>query len=84
MEARTKTTQMQFTLTREQLEAKRVALKEEEGLELTGDHGVIRQMGVTVEYGFEEPVLTVTIIEAPPFLHSLAESRIHEWFGEPD
>ena len=55
MEARTKTTQMQFTLTREQLEAKRVALKEEEGLELPGEHRVIRQWGVTVESVFEEP-----------------------------
>lgn len=50
---------MTFTLTRAQLEAKRAELAAK-GIILVGDHGSIpAPRGLTIEYEYIEPVLTV-------------------------
>lgn len=74
---------MTLTISREQLERARQALKEQR-IELLGDAGGFTAKGCSIDYCYEEAsgVLTVNVISWP-FLVSKehVETKVREWFN---
>jgi len=70
---------MTFTLTRQQLEAKRSQLASQ-GVELTGDSGKIEKNGVTVQFTYGEPTLVVTVLDFGGHPSFFVNHAISGWF----
>lgn len=72
--------QLTFTLTREQFEAKRKEAKQS-GFDLQGDKGTTpSQHGVTLDYDYVEPTLTITI-HANVLVRAFAEKSVRAWLA---
>ena len=72
--------QLTFTLSREQFEAKRKEAKQS-GFDLQGDKGTTpAEHGVTLDYDYREPVLTITI-HANMLVRAFAEKSIRSWLA---
>lgn len=71
---------MQINLTRAELEAARTRLAAM-NIQITGDSGEITNSGVTLDYGYVEPVLVITV-KHKPFIYpeSAIEAKIRDWF----
>ena len=73
---------MQFTLTRQQFDARRAQVAATTGEALTGDTGTVAYKGVTLRYECDEPALTVTLLKKPLIVPtSHVEGQIKDWFA---
>ncbi len=58
-----------YTLTEAQYETVRAAIAQK-GLELTGTQGEVKKLGADVQYEYNAPALTITVVKAP-WLHNI-------------
>ena len=69
-----------FTLTRSELEAKRLQLLQA-GISLTGDSGSFTAQSCTIAFLYREPYLVVNVTDKP-FIYpeSVVAAKIRSWF----
>lgn len=72
---------MTFTVTRDQLESKRVELAKE-GVPLTGDSGILTDHGVSIDFHYNEPTLTVEITNYGGHPQFIVNHVVSNWFKE--
>jgi hypothetical protein len=72
---------MEITITRAQFEAARERMKNEYGVLLEGDGGILSHSGVHISFAYKEPTLDITVLSKPFFIkESTIETDIAEWF----
>lgn len=70
-----------YTLTRAEFTEKQKALAKM-GIDAAEDSGTITHTGITAEYKYEEPTLTVTVTHHPMLLtDGLIQKYANEWFA---
>jgi hypothetical protein len=70
-----------FTLTRAQLETKRMQLLNQANILLDGDSGQFTAENCTVRFGYVEPMLTIVVVSKPwIYPESAVAGKITSWF----
>jgi hypothetical protein len=71
-----------FTLTRAQLETKRMQLLNEANILLDGDRGQLTAENCTIQFEYVEPTLTIVVLSKPwIYPESAVAGKISSWFN---
>lgn len=66
-------------MTRAQFAEKAEQLKREQGIEITGDHGVLTKDGHSASHIFDGSALTVESLDKGFFARKIVEARMQRW-----
>jgi hypothetical protein len=70
-----------FTLTRAQLETKRLQLMNQANILLDGDRGQLTAENCTIQFEYVEPMLTIVVLSKPwIYPESAVAGKITGWF----
>ncbi len=73
---------IRISMTPEAFAAKAAQLKNEQGIELSGQEGTIAKDGVTASYSFDGKTLLVSVLHKPMFYPmATVESKLTAWLG---